>query len=75
MQLIFQLDCCGWENPRKEFAATNEWIDDTCYQDAGQGNSGVLARFDDQSIPKKMKNVSNILQIIGNNYLLNTFTV
>ena len=52
-----QLDCCGWENPRKEFAANNEWIDDTCYQDAGQGNSGVLARFDDQSIPKKMKNV------------------
>lgn len=50
------LDCCGWENPRKEFAANNEWIDDTCYQDAGQGNSGVLARFDDQSIPKKMKN-------------------
>ena len=54
---ILQLDCCGWENPRKEFAANNEWIDDTCYQDAGQGNSGVLARFDDQSIPKKMKNV------------------
>jgi len=50
------LDCCGWEDPRREFAANNEWIDDTCYQDAGQGNSGVLARFDDQSIPKKMKN-------------------
>ena len=58
-----QLDCCGWENPRKEFTANNEWIDDTCYQDAGQGNSGVLARFDDQSIPKKMKNVSAFLCI------------
>ena len=52
----FQLDCCGWDGP-KEFAYNSEPIDDTCYENVGQANSGVVPRPEDQFSAKKMKQV------------------
>ena len=54
----FQLDCCGFDGP-KEFAYNNEPIDDSCYDDVTGANSGIVARREDQSVAKKMKQVRN----------------
>jgi len=48
------LDCCGWDGP-KEFAYNSEPIDDSCYVNYDQGNSGVIGRQDDPFSTKKMK--------------------
>lgn len=50
------LDCCGWDGP-KEFAYNSEPIDDSCYVNLDQGNSGILSRpdADDLFSTKKMK--------------------
>ncbi len=56
--LLLQLDCCGWDGP-KEFAYNSEPIDDSCYENVGQANSGVVPRPEDQFSAKKMKQVFN----------------
>jgi len=51
------LDCCGWDGPQ-EFAYNSEPIDDSCYVNLDQGNSGIQTRPDsaDDLFPtKKMK--------------------
>ena len=59
-----QLDCCGWDGP-KEFAYNSEPIDDSCYVNLDQGNSGILSRpdADDLFSTKKMKQVSLQVEI------------
>lgn len=59
--VLFQLDCCGFDGP-KEFAYNNEPIDDSCYDDVTGANSGIVARREDQSVAKKMKQVRGISQ-------------
>ena len=53
MIVLLQLDCCGWAGP-KDFVS-NEPIDETCYENIGQSNSGVLTRRDGQLATKRMK--------------------
>jgi len=50
------LDCCGWDGP-KEFAYNSEPIDESCYVNLDQGNSGILSRpeSDDLFSTKTMK--------------------
>jgi len=51
------LDCCGWDGPQ-EFAYNSEPIDDSCYVNLDQGNSGIQTRpnaADDLFPTKKMK--------------------
>merc|ERR1712241_327696 len=54
------LDCCGWDGP-KEFAYNSEPIDDSCYVNLDQGNSGILSRPDADDLFSTKKNETGCL--------------
>ncbi len=41
--LKIQLNCCGWSGP-KDFAYTNDPIDESCYETVVRSNSGIWPR-------------------------------